>query len=246
MGPGCGTLGESIVFLRASRLLVAVLACLLVGLATPSYADHRPNHAGGGHGKPDSPGKPDNPGKPDKPGKPGQPGGPGEYAASLLTTLLVTVQDAVAGVVDPDGSAVVLVEVLSDAVADSDGALSLDGLVQLRAGDALLGSEPVRDGVATFEVPAARLGQGDVELTARFVPDAGTPLAASEATEAVTVGECDACADDAVALAAADRLPAQSDPTLRWMGLAAFVLLAGGALLWLLAGGPSRRLSRRR
>lgn len=175
------------------------------------------------------------------PGKPGD-----NYSASLVTTVDVTVRGATSGVVDRRDSVVVLVEVLCDALGSAEGALSLDGLVRLRSGDTLLGTERVHDGVADFELPADRLGPGEIDLAASFVPDEGSHFAASEAIEAVTVGRCDGCTDDEVSLTGADQLPTQGDRAWPWMAPALVVLLAGGALLWLLAGGPSRRAVRRR
>lgn len=232
-------------FLHASRLLVAALVCLLVAVAAPSYADHRPHHGGGGGGGQERPGKPANPGKPDDPGKPADPGKPGDnYSASLLTTLQLSLQGVTASTLDVGDRVVVLVEVLSDAAAG--GSLDLAGRVQLDDGQRVLATEPVNDGVATFELPAGSLRADGAELGARFLPAAGSHFAASETTTPLVVEPCDDCAEDAVTLASADQLPAQSDPTLRWMGLAVLALVAGGALLWLMAGGPLRRSARRR
>lgn len=230
-------------FLHVSRLLVTLLACVLVALAAPSYADHRPNHGGGGGGGgQEPPGKPDDPGKPDKPGKPGDPGD--SYSASLLTTLQVSLQGVTASSLDLGDSVVVLVEVLSDAVAE--GPLALAGRVQLSDGPEMLATQPLKDGVATFELPAGSLGADGAELTARFVPADGSHFAGSETAEPLVVQPCEECAEDEVTLASADQLPAQPDPTWRWMGLALLTLVAGGALLWLMAGGPTRRSARRR
>lgn len=239
MGPGRGTLGESHVFLHASRLLVAALVCLLVAVAAPAYADHKPGHAPGGGQQPDKPGKPGKPGKPDEPGKPGD-----NYSASLLTTLQLSLQGVTASALDVSGQVVVLVEVLSDAVAG--GPLAPAGRVELRDGHEVIATQPVDDGVARFRLPAGSLGADGAELTARFRPADGSHFAPSETAEPLRVGACEDCAEDEVTLASAGQLPAQSDPTMRWMGLAALVLLAGGALLWLMAGGPWRRSARRR